>query len=87
MADEVRVTIGISKKAKEIWTNCSKTLGISQWDMTEVLFRLADPTNQQIKDLATQVAARNATIKEKNKELTKKLKMLTPEQLEKLLAQ
>lgn len=30
MADEVRVTIGISKKAKEIWTNCSKTLGISQ---------------------------------------------------------
>lgn len=86
MADEVRVTIGVTQKAKETWTNCAKTLGISQWDMTEVLFRLADPQDQRIKDLAMQVATRNSLIKAKDKELKMKLKKMTPEQLEKILA-
>jgi len=86
MADDVRVTIGVSPKAKDNWTKCAKALSISQWEMTEVLFRLADPTDQRIRDLALQVVAKNSLLKEKSKELAKKFKMLTPEQLEMILA-
>lgn len=87
MSDEVRVTIGISKKAKEIWQNAAKALGISQWDMTEIMFRLADPNNEQIRSLALQVKAKNDTLKENKKTLSAKLKSLTPEQLERLLSE
>lgn len=85
MPDEVRITIGVSKKARDRWAACAKKLGVSQWEMTDILFQLANHTNPTIIKLAAEAKERKKLIRKNKKALANRLKNLTSEQMKELI--
>lgn len=83
--NEVRVTICVTKKAKDVWIAASKKLDINQWEMADIMFRLANPDNPKIIEMAQQARDKANIIRTRKNELNAKLRSLTPEQLEKIL--
>lgn len=85
MVDEVRLTVGVSNKAKDNMVNVAKAFGITQWEATDIALRLLDVKNPEIKAMAMQIKSKNELIKDKKKEINKKLQSLTIEQIEAIL--